>query len=488
MTGLHRAVARGRERAAEERPHSRPSTIRSWPCSSAVIVKFGGLVDGPRLAIDRANTYSGSLVPAKFLNYNGSTVVHPHLQAALTKAETYLKPKLATLPKEEVDGIDAAVKKMWSRVIRPNQNARHKLSDHRFGWAIDIDAAKNPNIGKGAGLAAVAPIAGKNPRATKTAELTADKVQTSAIELRKLSRDYVTAMSTDTTAAAVLQRLANDGRTAAKLPVLESGVGATLVAAVKTAKAADRATAVQNAVWPDGEDLSPAVSGKGKSKKVKKPAAPAQLQESIATIETVGTAYRTPFGKKGARVAAKTEGSAGSVAAHGFLSLPPALFAALSGSDAGGLIWLGTGEPGLHAFRAGEGTRTVRRIGGCDQTRRRNRHRLIESRTDLSRSARTATRFPLQHHGGVGRAGGDPGPRNGCRARRSRVTDTSSATGPNDGPSSECHFHGSGMMCRPLQCSRWMLSAQRKSFRRRSTDGHDRRLRRYRLHRRQRRS
>ncbi|MGS0684434.1 hypothetical protein ACVBEQ_04605 [Nakamurella sp. GG22] len=319
------------------------TTDKSWEnVRIAVVVKFGGLVDGPRLAIERANTYYGSLVPAKFLNYNGFTVVHPHLQAALTKAETYLKPKLASLPKEEVDGIDAAVKKMWSTVIRPNQNARHKLSDHSFGWAIDIDAAKNPNIGKGAGLAAVAAVAGKNPRATKTAGLSADKVQTSATELRQLSKDYVTAMSTDTTVAAVLLRLANEGRTAAKLPALESGAGATLVTAVKTAKAADRATAVQNAVWPEGKDLPPVVSGKGKSKKVKKAAAPAQLQESIATIETVGTAYRTSFGKKGARVAAKTEGSAGSVAAHGFLSLPPALVAALSGSDAGGLIWLGT--------------------------------------------------------------------------------------------------------------------------------------------------
>jgi hypothetical protein len=56
----------------------------------------------------------------------------------------------------------------------------------------------------------------------------------------------------------------------------------------------------------------------------------------------VGTAYRTSYGKKGVRVKAKTEATSGSVAAHGFLNLPPALVAALSGSDAGGLKWLGT--------------------------------------------------------------------------------------------------------------------------------------------------
>ena len=207
------------------------TTDKSWEnVRIAVIVKFGGLVDGPRVAIERANTYYGSLVPAKFLNYSGYTVVHPDLQAAFARPTRTSSPSWPSCPRMRVDGIDAAVKKMWSTVIRPNQNAKHKLSDHSFGWAIDIDAAKNPNIGKGAGLAAVAAVTGKNPRATKTAGLSADKVQTSTTELRQLSRDYVTAMSSDTTIAPVLLRLANEGRTAAKLPALESGVGATLVA------------------------------------------------------------------------------------------------------------------------------------------------------------------------------------------------------------------------------------------------------------------
>ena len=314
---------------------------KSWESVRvAVLVKFGALVDGPRVAIERANTYYGSLVAAKFLSNPGFTVVHPDLQAALTKAEDHLKPKLGTLPKEEVDGIDAAVKKMWSTVVRPNQNAKHKLSDHSYGWAVDIDAAKNPNIGKGAGLDAVAAVTGTNPRATTTAGQTADKVQTAASDLRQLSRDYVTAMSSDTTVAPILLRLANEGRTAAKLPGLGTEVGTALVAAVKVAKKADRATAVQNAVWPEGKDLKPVSPKKGK--KAKKPAPPAELATAIATVETVGNAYRTSFGAKGARVAAKTEGTAGSVAAHGFLNLPPALVAALSGSDVGGLVWLGT--------------------------------------------------------------------------------------------------------------------------------------------------
>ena len=325
------------------------TTDKSWEkVRIAVIVKFGGLVDGPRVAIERANAYYGSLVTPTFAGYSGSTVVHPHLQAALVRADAHLTKHLALLPKDEKDAITAAVKKMWSTVIRPNQNARHKLSDHSFGWAIDLDAARNPNIGKGAGLAAVAAVTGTNPRSASTAGKSADQVQTVATDLRRVSREYVAAMSSDTTIAPVLLRLANDGRSAAKLPALATGVGASLVAAVKQGKAADRATALREAVWPEGKDL-PATSP-GKGKKPVKPAPPAGLAAAIEILQTVGTAYRTSFGKKGARVAANTEGTAGSVAAHGFVNLPPALVAALTGSDAGGLTWLGTANQDFMHF------------------------------------------------------------------------------------------------------------------------------------------
>jgi hypothetical protein len=43
----------------------------------------------------------------------------------------------------------------------------------------------------------------------------------------------------------------------------------------------------------------------------------------------------------GARVGAETEGTPGTVAAHGFLNMPSRLVAAMSGSDAGDLQWLG---------------------------------------------------------------------------------------------------------------------------------------------------
>ena len=93
---------------------------------------------------------------------------------------------------------------------------------------------------------------------------------------------------------------------------------------------------MREALWPEGKD--------------KKDALPAALAAAAQTIGTVGTAFRGSFGKKGARVKASSEASRGSVAAHGFLKLPPALVAALAGSDAGALTWLGTANQDFMHF------------------------------------------------------------------------------------------------------------------------------------------
>lgn len=316
-------------------------TRKSWESVRlAVLTKFGALADGPRTAISRANTYYDGLVRARLLKGTMDTLVHPDLQAALERTEKHLRPQLAALPTAEVAAIDAAVATMYSTNIRPNQNAKHKLSDHSFGWAIDIDASRNPNIGKGSGLAAVAAVTGTNPRATVTAGRSADQVLAAATDLRQVSRDYVAAMANDATIAPVLLRLANEGRVAAKLPALESTAGPALVAAIRTSKKGDRKSAVRAAAWPEGVDRPPVSPGKGK--RPVPPTPPEALAAAIATIQTVGDAYRSSFTSKGARVGARSAGTAGSVAAHGFFNLPPALVAALCGSDAGGLTWLGT--------------------------------------------------------------------------------------------------------------------------------------------------
>ena len=56
---------------------------------------------------------------------------------------------------------------------------------------------------------------------------------------------------------------------------------------------------MQNAVWPEGKDLPVVGSGKKGAKKARKPAPPAELATAIATTATVGSAFRTSFGKKG---------------------------------------------------------------------------------------------------------------------------------------------------------------------------------------------
>ena len=70
-----------------------------------------------------------------------------------------------------------------------------------------------------------------------------------------------------------------------------------------------------------------------------------QLAERAAgTLLEMWTIFRGSFvgGRPGgARVAAQTEGTPSTVAAHGFMNMPSKLAAALAGSDGGDLNWLG---------------------------------------------------------------------------------------------------------------------------------------------------
>ncbi|MGH2944958.1 MAG: hypothetical protein ACRDPC_01590 [Solirubrobacteraceae bacterium] len=127
-----------------------------------VLVQFGALADGPREAIKRAIAYYAQLVKGEFLGREKDTLVHPKLQDALTRATIHVKlHRIAgLLSKEEEAELDAAASDWFSTNIRPNQNAKHRLSDHSFGWAIDIQSTKNPNIGTGGGLDPVKAVTG----------------------------------------------------------------------------------------------------------------------------------------------------------------------------------------------------------------------------------------------------------------------------------------------------------------------------------------
>jgi hypothetical protein len=241
-------------------------------------------------------------------------------------AEAYITPRMSQLSISERAEVRRVISKSWSTVIRPNQNARHRLSEHSFGFALDFDAALSPNVGSGHALAPVAAVTGRDPTAVRTADKGAAGVQSAAADLAAISSTYVAALADEASFGAVLFRLANEARAQESAAPLAAGSAANLVTAVLTKKPTDRKKAVLAAMWPETA-TSPASGG-----------------AASATLLLVGDAYRASFrdAKRTEKVAAKTEGTLGSVAAHGFASIPPVLAAALAGSDAGNLTWLGT--------------------------------------------------------------------------------------------------------------------------------------------------
>jgi hypothetical protein len=91
--------------------------------------------------IDGVNAYYQQLKSAKFPrpDFPGKAYVHPRLFEQLSLALALLKERavnVSLLPLNRVGGFE----------IRENRNHTEEISEHSFGFAIDIDAAMNPNI------------------------------------------------------------------------------------------------------------------------------------------------------------------------------------------------------------------------------------------------------------------------------------------------------------------------------------------------------
>jgi hypothetical protein len=294
----------------------------------AVLSEFGALQVGPRTAIERANDYFASLDSSKLWGREGA-LVHPELQNRLDLANSYLLSREPKMTADDKAAIARAVSKMGGFNIRGNRNAPYKLSDHSFGWALDFLAAENPNIGTRAGLAAVRGVTGRNPFGHETEGKNAADVEATATTLADISSDYVNAMESRGTLGPRLLQLVNDARSAAQLKALAATTtDAILDAAIATyAKNEIQETAILAVIAPEASDHPPTA-----------------LRELTGTLASIGGAFRTSFDPKSktGRVKAKTEGTPGSIAAHGFVNLSPLLVSALAGTDTGGLNWLGT--------------------------------------------------------------------------------------------------------------------------------------------------
>ncbi|WP_192258803.1 M15 family metallopeptidase [Mesorhizobium caraganae] len=188
-----------------------------------------GAPSNPAKAIDRFNAYYSQLSGAGFPKASFKSPVHPVLKARLANTVALLTAKGATAALTKI-------KSVGGFNIRPNVNSPARLSNHSFGWAVDIDPAINPNVNKdNLPLAIIAAFTGVDLYGAESATLRAggpyDTLLPAAIVLSKAN-------------AAVVAAFANaDGLKAAMGNAITRLAGVTLPAA-KLATAHALATAV----------------------------------------------------------------------------------------------------------------------------------------------------------------------------------------------------------------------------------------------------
>ena len=289
-----------------------------------LLATFGVLEVGPEKAIERANAFYAQLVPAALLGTSGS-LVHPDMQAALDRASSWLTAQKGV----DLAAIRTAAGRPSGFNIRANRNNPLALSEHSFGYAIDLKADLNPNIGKSGALDPVVDATGVDPRTQSTTGRDAAGVQSVATTLYQASSDYVATMSDPARFTSRIRQIVDGVRTGEKLAGLDDATATALSELLRTGGAVPADDRILAAAFPAGAETS-------------------ARKSAIASLKRLAKAWRSANPAKGKRPAASVTASVGSVAAHGFLSLPPTLTAALSGSDAGALTWLGTSS--VHDF------------------------------------------------------------------------------------------------------------------------------------------
>lgn len=283
-----------------------------------ILATFGALEVGPDSAIGRANAFYDKMVRSELLGVKGS-LVHPDMQAALDAASAWITSQ----PGVDVNAVRAGMGKPGGFWIRPNRNNPLALSEHSFGFAIDLNASMNPNIGKKGGLDAVKDATGVDPAKQEDDGLDAAGVQKVAATLHQASADYVAVMSEPARFTARVRQIADGVRAAEKLTNLDDTGAEALSTLLRIGKGAA----------PDTDAVLTAAFGEVA-------ATPAQ-KAAAATLVRLAKVWRLANPASGKRPKAATEGTVGSVAANGFLKLQPMLVGGLSGTNAGNLNWLG---------------------------------------------------------------------------------------------------------------------------------------------------
>src|SRR5205807_3219563 len=283
--------------------------IAGWAKVRLLMFERFGAKGNPAAAIPRINAYYGQLVKADFPPPPPSrdTPVHPVLKAKLDKAAALLKAKHleAALKVGDIGGFS----------IRNNVNTPTELSNHSFGWAVDLDPALNPNIGKDLlpldviqGLTGVA-LYGPTNTALRT------------------PRAFDACLPDVTLFTQSSAALVDAFRTLANLKAAAGRAIARTTGVTLTSNQIDAAFA---AAKQGQGPLRQALTGAGLS-----------VQQATAVAKWLLAAIKL-FPVKQQVHEPKVQGNAGTVARFGFCNLPAPLIAALIATDGGGLNWLGS--------------------------------------------------------------------------------------------------------------------------------------------------
>ncbi len=270
-----------------------------------------GAPDDPAKAIDRVNAYYKQLSGAGFPKASFKSPVHPVLKARLANTVALLTAKGATAALTRI-------KSVGGFNIRANVNSPTQLSNHSFGWAVDIDPEINPNVKKAnLPLAIIEAFTGVDLYGAESVKLRTaapyDSLLPAAIILSKANEAFVAAF--------------------ANAAGLRDGTGKAIKRLSGVTLPADKLTtahALATAVPAKQTDLATLLQGAG--------ATPAKAKSTARLLADAADLFR-----RAAKVSApKIIGTDASVTRFGFFNLAPEVAAGLAASDGAGLRWLGS--------------------------------------------------------------------------------------------------------------------------------------------------
>jgi len=312
---------------------------------TALLNAFGAQRDGDEAAVDRVLAYYRSLVRVGFQGFQ--LWVHPDLAARLEIAERRLG---ASYPLQSAYGAN----------IRFNTNNPAVLSDHSYGSAIDIDGSTSPNVknlGPGSERARmIAAITGVDPSRDASGR---------TIDTDPRSHDALLAEA---------RRLAlGSDRLRAAFAGEESLVRAALGIATQRGAPSGGAEELSPLLFAAAEErgrwryrpVAPAGATEGRDRHRQALARfvfptelgdqsrdwpPELVQATVDLLALLARTFRATFTAHGRVAPTARSPSDAQLALHGFLSVAPEVVAALGGSDAGDLRWLGAMSGGTKDY------------------------------------------------------------------------------------------------------------------------------------------